>query len=70
MVNSLFNITVLPYRSLSKKDLKTMLIVCFIFFSIGIFFWSIGAWPVFGFLGLDVLCLYLAFKINYKNGNF
>ena len=69
MVNSLFNITVLPYRSLSKKGFKNlMLIVCFIFFSIGIFFWSIGASPVFGFLGLDVLCLYLAFKINYKNG--
>ena len=26
------------------------------------------AWPVFGFLGLDVLLLYYAFKINYKSG--
>lgn len=64
-----FDITVLPYRSLSKKSFKNLMIaVCFIFFSIGVFFWSIGAWPVFGFLGLDVLLLYLAFKINYKNG--
>ena len=45
-----------------------MLVVCFIFFSVGIFFWHIGAWPVFGFLGLDVFLLYYAFRINYKSG--
>ena len=63
------NVTVLPYRSLSKKGFKNlMLVVCFIFFSVGIFFWHIGAWPVFGFLGLDVFLLYYAFRINYKSG--
>ena len=29
-------------------------------------FYLAGAWPVFGFCGLDVLLLYLAFKINYR----
>ena len=63
------NITVLPYRSLSKKGFKQlMFVVSFIFFSVGVFFWYIGAWPVFGFLGLDVFLLYYAFKINYKSG--
>ena len=63
------DVTVLPYRSLSKKGFKNlMFIVSFIFFSVGVFFWYIGAWPVFGFLGLDVLLLYYAFKINYKSG--
>ena len=63
------NLTVLPYRSLSKKGFKNlMLVVCFIFFSVGIFFWHIGAWPVFGFLRLDVFLLYYAFRINYKSG--
>ena len=63
------NITVLPYRSLSKKGFKQlMFIVSFIFFSVGGFFWYIGAWPVFGFLGLDVFLLYYAFKINYNSG--
>lgn len=63
------NLTVLPYRSLSKRGFKNlMLVVCFIFFSVGIFFWHIGAWPVFGFLGLDVFLLYYAFRINYKSG--
>ena len=32
----------------------------------GLFFLSIGAWPVFGFLGLDVLLIYLAFRWNYR----
>jgi len=69
MSKLLLNITILPYRSLSKKSFRNlMFVVCFIFFSIGVFFWSLGAWPVFGFLGLDVILLYLAFKINYKSG--
>ena len=69
MTNNILDITVLPYRSLSKKNFRNlMVIVSIIFFSIGVFFWSLGAWPVFGFLGLDVLLLYLAFKINYKKG--
>jgi uncharacterized membrane protein len=29
-------------------------------------FYLAGAWPVFGFCGLDVLLLYLAFRINYR----
>ena len=69
MSKLLLNITILPYRSLSKKSFRNLMFaVCFIFFSIGVFFWSLGAWPVFGFLGLDVVLLYLAFKINYKSG--
>ena len=69
MEKTFLDITVLPYRSLSKKDFRSlMFIVSFIFFSVGVFFWYIGAWPVFGFLGLDVLLLYYAFKINYKSG--
>ena len=69
MTNNFLNLTVLPYRSLSKKGFKYLMIwVTSIFLGIGIFFWKIGAWPVFGFLGLDVLMLYYAFKINYKSG--
>ena len=32
----------------------------------GAIFLSHGAWPVFGFFGLDVLLLYIAFRINYR----
>ena len=69
MEKTFLDITVLPYRSLTKKGFRNlMFIVSLIFFLVGVFFWHIGAWPVFGFLGLDVLLLYYAFKINYKSG--
>lgn len=32
----------------------------------GTFFLLIGAWPVFGFFGLDILMLYMAFRLNYR----
>ena len=35
-------------------------------FATGVVFILLGAWPVFGFLGLDVLLVYLAFRINYR----
>jgi uncharacterized membrane protein len=36
--------------------------------AIGAGFVLAGAWPVTGFLGLDVLLLYLAFRWNYRQG--
>jgi uncharacterized membrane protein len=36
--------------------------------AIGAGFALVGAWPVAGFLGLDVLLLYLAFRWNYRAG--
>ena len=69
MEKTYLDLTILPYRSLSKKGFKTLMFcVAFIFFSIGAYFWYLGAWPVFGFIGLDVGLLYYAFKINYKSG--
>ena len=37
-------------------------------FVAGIVFISVGAWPVFGFLGLDVLLIWLAFRASYRSG--
>jgi uncharacterized membrane protein len=37
-------------------------------FVAGIVFVSVGAWPVFGFLGLDVLLIWLAFRVSYRSG--
>lgn len=34
--------------------------------AVGAGFMMVGAWPVTGFLGLDVLLLYLAFRWNYR----
>jgi uncharacterized membrane protein len=32
----------------------------------GLVFLLLGAWPVMGFFGLDVLLVYIAFKLNYR----
>ena len=35
-------------------------------FLAGMFFMAAVAWPVAGFIGLDVALIYLAFKTNYR----
>ena len=63
----IFEALLTPYRSLGRTGftvLMTALIACWMF--VGILFWSIGAWPIFGFFGLDVLLIYLAFRWNYR----
>ncbi len=42
--------------------------VCLVSFGTGLLFYMIGAWPVIGFMGLDVLLIYVAFKLNYRSG--
>jgi uncharacterized membrane protein len=35
-------------------------------FAAGVAFLIMGAWPVLGFFGLDVLAIYVAFQINFR----
>ncbi|MGQ0531606.1 MAG: DUF2244 domain-containing protein [Caulobacteraceae bacterium] len=56
-----------PHRSLSLAAFKYMLIaVIIVNVVVALFFWVQGAFPVAGFLGLDVLALWLAFRWNYR----
>lgn len=58
-----------PHRSLQPKGfLILMTILCVVSFVAGTAFLLMGAWPVFGFFGLDVLLVYIAFKLNYRAG--
>ncbi len=64
-----FDAVLSPHRSLSPQGfLVLMAAVCAVSFTGGLFFFLAGAWPVVGFLGLDVLLIYFAFKINYRRG--
>ncbi|MCB1528525.1 MAG: DUF2244 domain-containing protein [Hyphomicrobiaceae bacterium] len=57
------------YRSLSPRGfLILMSLLGLVSFTAGITFLLMGAWPVFGFFGLDVLLIYIAFKLNYRDG--
>jgi uncharacterized membrane protein len=56
-----------PHRSLGSTGfLILMLCIGALSFACGIMFLLIGAWPVFGFLGLDVLLIYIAFRANFR----
>lgn len=69
-VEALFMDAVLrPHRSLSAPAFKLMLIaVIAINLVIALVFIAQGAFPVAGFLGLDVLALWIAFRVNYRAG--
>lgn len=55
-----------PHRSLSLAAFKLMLGVVIAFnLIIGAVFVAHGAFPVAGFVGLDVLALWIAFRVNY-----
>ncbi len=64
---TLFSAIITPHRSLSSRGfLLVMLLVGGSSFAAGLVFYLIGAWPVVGFLGLDVLLVYWAFRANYR----
>jgi uncharacterized membrane protein len=63
----IFEAVITPHRSLGQTGFVALMIaVGAVSFIAGIVFLAIGAWPVFGFFGLDVLLLYWAFRINYR----
>ena len=62
-----FDARLSPHRSLSQRGfLILMSAVGTVSFIAGLAFYLMGAWPVVGFLGLDVGLIYLAFRINYR----
>jgi uncharacterized membrane protein len=64
---TLFSAIVTPHRSLSSTGfLIVMAAIGGISFAAGMVFLMLGAWPVFGFFGLDVLLIYWAFRANYR----
>ena len=63
----IFAAVLTPHRSLGSAGfLILMLCIGALSFACGIMFLLIGAWPVFGFLGLDVLLIYIAFRANFR----
>jgi uncharacterized membrane protein len=62
-----FRALLTPHRSLGRTGFAILMgALLFGWVVIGAFFLSHGAWPVFGFFGLDVLLVYVAFKLNYR----
>ena len=64
---AIFAAVITPHRSLGSTGfLVLMLAIGALSFASGMVFLLLGAWPVFGFLGLDVLLIYIAFRVNFR----
>jgi uncharacterized membrane protein len=56
-----------PNRSLGRSGFAVLMAaIVLVSVAVGVGFMMVGAWPVTGFLGLDVLLLYLAFRWNHR----
>jgi len=63
----LFSARLTPHRSLNRTGfLVLMAFLSAVSFAAGAAFLLMGAWPVFGFFGLDVLVIWWAFRINFR----
>ena len=63
----IFSALLTPHRSLNRTGfLAVMLFISAVSFVTGLVFLMMGAWPVFGFFGLDVLVIWWAFKANFR----
>src|SRR5258705_3502186 len=63
----LFSALLTPHRSLNRTGILVLMgCLCALSFAAGLAFLLMGAWPVLGFFGLDVLAIYWAFRINFR----
>jgi uncharacterized membrane protein len=65
-----FAAVIRPYRSLGPEGFRILMAVCAVVAGLAaIRIATLGFWPVSGFLLLDVLALYIAFRISYRRAN-
>ncbi|MBZ6076707.1 DUF2244 domain-containing protein [Microvirga puerhi] len=64
-----FEAVIRPHRSLGPEGFRiVMILLCLCSIIASLPFVISGSWPIAGFFGLDFLGLYLAFRINYRQG--
>jgi uncharacterized membrane protein len=67
---AIFSAVLTPHRSLGQRGFRIlMLVLGLASFVTGMVFLLAGAWPIFGFCGLDVLLVYWAFQVSYRRAS-
>jgi uncharacterized membrane protein len=62
-----FSAVIRPHRSLSPQGFRIMMaLVCLTSIIASLPFVIMGFWPVAGFFGLDLLGLFIAFRLSYR----
>ena len=65
----IIKITLWPYRSLGGRGyLYLMMGFVGLIFTQSLLFYSLGAWPVIGFLGIEIGLVWLVFRMNFNAG--
>jgi uncharacterized membrane protein len=63
-----WSVTLTPHRSLTREGFVALIaLIVLINFIGGVLFLVAGAWPVAGFMGLDVVLIWWAFKKNFAD---
>jgi uncharacterized membrane protein len=64
-----FAAVIRPHRSLGRDGFRVVMsLCCLATIGASVPFIVLGFWPVGGFLGLDLMALYVAFRVNYRRG--
>ena len=65
----IFDARLEAYRSLRTRGYVVLMGVFFVMLVVhGLFWWRVGAWPVFGFMGLDFIGIAVAFHMSRRSG--
>ena len=63
-----FEARLTPYRSLTRRGFAIVMgCVAAFCLTVGLVFMTLGLWPVLGFMGLDILVLWLAFRASFRS---
>ena len=65
----MFEALITPHRSLGPRGFRVLMtLVCIVAAVYSLPFVLLGAWPVAGFFGVDLLALYIAFRVSFRDG--
>ena len=67
---TIFSVVLRPHRSLTKRGFLVVIGIFGGFMLVtGAAFFAIGAWPVVGFMGLEIALVFAAFRLSFRSAH-